>query len=157
MPVYQLRKEQKLNITIKEAWEFISNPANLQKITPPYMGFKIVTENLPEKIYPGLIIHYKVSPLLKIKTDWVTEITHVKENEYFVDEQREGPYKLWHHEHLLEEINSKVVMKDIITYKPPFGLLGAAANSLIIKKQLNDIFTFRENALETIFPAKNNS
>lgn len=95
-----------------------------------------------------MIITYKVSPLLGIKLNWVTEITHVKDKQYFVDEQRIGPYAMWHHEHKIEPIEGGVLMTDIITYQPPMGFLGVIANSLFIKKQLQDIFDYRIMALE---------
>ena len=99
MPVYQIFKKQKLPISVEEAWEFISSPNNLKTITPDYMGFDILTKDLPDKMYAGMIISYIVTPVLSIKTNWVTEITQVKELEYFVDEQRDGPYSIWHHQH----------------------------------------------------------
>jgi len=151
MPVYQLHKTQKLPVSIEEIWEFISSPKNLQKITPDYMGFKITTEHGSEKMFPGMIISYKVSPILNIPMTWVTEITHVKELEYFVDEQRVGPYQMWHHEHHLEKTADGVLMTDLITYQPPLGFLGAIANSLVIKKQLADIFDYRKIVLAEKF------
>ncbi len=115
------------------------------------MGF-VVTSNTPaEKMYPGMIITYKVSPLLGIKLNWMTEITHVKDYEYFVDEQRMGPYSLWHHQHKIEPIDGGVLMTDLVTYQPPMGILGALANSLIIKNQLQKIFDYRTVALEKRF------
>ena len=102
-------------------------------------------------MYPGMIITYKVSPLLGIKLNWMTEITNVKEYEYFVDEQRIGPYSLWHHQHKIEPIDGGVLMTDIVTYQPPFGFIGAIANSLIIKKRLQQIFDYRSIALEKRF------
>ena len=148
MPLYQFRKQQKVNTTIDELWDFISSPANLKEITPDYMGFDITSEELPKKMYPGMIISYKVSPLLGIKTTLVTEITQVRDKEYFVDEQRVGPYSIWHHQHLIESINNGVLMTDIVSYKPPFGFLGAIANSILIKSKLNEIFDYRTIALE---------
>jgi ligand-binding SRPBCC domain-containing protein len=151
MPVYQLIKKQKLPISIDEAWDFISSPKNLKVITPDYMGFDILTKDIPEKMYPGMIISYIVTPVLSIKTGWVTEITHVKDLEYFVDEQRVGPYSIWHHEHFIEEIEGGVLMTDILTYKPPFGIIGRIANSLFIKNKIDEIFTYRENKLNELF------
>jgi len=148
MPLYQFRKQQKVNTNIEDLWDFISSPANLKEITPDYMGFDIMSEALPEKMYPGMIIKYKVSPLLCIKTTWVTEITQVRDKQYFVDEQRVGPYTIWHHQHLLEPIENGVLMSDIVSYHPPFGLLGAIANSLMIKNKLNEIFDYRTAAIE---------
>jgi ligand-binding SRPBCC domain-containing protein len=151
MAFYQKFQEQKIPATIEEVWDFMSSPANLKEITPDYMGFDITSKDLPEKMYPGMIISYKVSPLLGIKTTWVTEITHVKDHEFFVDEQRVGPYTIWHHQHLLEPIEKGVLMKDIISYVPPFGFLGAIANSIVIKKKLNEIFEYRLKAVEEKF------
>ena len=130
---------------------FISSPANLKNITPEYMGFDIVSENLPEKMYPGMMIAYKVSPLLGIKMNWVTEITHVKEPEYFVDEQRVGPYRIWHHQHHIQKIDEGVLMTDIVDYLPPFGLIGRMVNALVIEKQLAGIFNFRTQKLVEVF------
>jgi len=151
MAVFQLKFEQLLSAGINEVWDFISNPANLKKITPEYMGFNIQSGQLPDKMYEGQIIIYKVSPLLKIPMTWVTEITHVKEKEYFVDEQLLGPYKLWHHEHFIEETENGVLMKDILTYSPPFGILGNIANRIIIENKINQIFDFRKKKLNEIF------
>lgn len=151
MGFYQLHKTQKIPVTIDEVWDFISSPANLKKITPEYMGFNITSKLISEKMYPGMIISYKVSPVLGIKMTWVTEITQVKEKEYFVDEQRVGPYSMWHHEHKIEPVEGGVLMTDIVSYKPPFGFLGSIANSILIKKQLKEIFDFRTVAMEKRF------
>ena len=151
MAVYSLIKEQMIPASIPEVWDFISAPKNLKKITPEYMGFDIVTKNLPEKMYPGIIIAYDVKPFLGIKMRWVTEITHVKELEYFVDEQRVGPYRLWHHQHHIKSIDGGVLMTDIVHYQPPFGFIGSIANKLVIKGQLKEIFDFRTNKIEEMF------
>jgi ligand-binding SRPBCC domain-containing protein len=147
MGFYQFKREIKINATIDDIWDFISSPKNLKEITPEYMGFDITSKDLPEKMYPGMIISYLVKPLLGLKTTWVTEITHVKDKAYFVDEQRVGPYTIWHHEHFIEPIENGVLMKDIVSYKPPLGFLGSIANSLLIKKKLNEIFTYRSQAI----------
>ncbi len=151
MGFYQLHKTQKIPAPVEKVWDFISSPANLKKITPAYMGFNIISKNLPEKMYPGMIISYKVSPVLGITTTWVTEITQVKELEYFVDEQRVGPYSMWHHEHRIEAIPGGVLMTDIVSYKPPFGVFGSIANEIMIKRKLKEIFDFRTKAVEEIF------
>ena len=148
---YQLHKEQKLNAKISDVWNFAVSPKNLQRITPDKMGFEITSENSEEKIYPGMIITYKVSPILNIKMNWVTEITQVKENKFFIDEQRLGPYKMWHHQHMFIDNDDHVLMKDIVTYIPPFGLLGDIANQLFIKRQLNEIFNYRFVEMNKIF------
>lgn len=151
MGFYQLRIAQKIPASVDEVWNFISSPANLIKITPHYMGFEIISELLPQKMYQGMIICYKVSPVPGIKINWVTEITHAKEKEYFVDEQRIGPYAMWHHEHRLESIDGGVLMTDVVSYKPPFFFLGSIANSIFIRAQLRKIFDYRKTAIEKIF------
>lgn len=151
MAFYQLIKTQKLPISKEEAWNFISSPNNLKEITPKSMGFLVTSKYNTEKMYAGMIISYIVKPILNIPTTWVTEITHVKELSYFVDEQRIGPYKMWHHQHKLETIENGVLMTDIVTYQPPLGLLGAIANTIFIKKQLNHIFRYRFQVLEEKF------
>ena len=145
MAFYQLVKEQKIPASINDVWDFISSPRNLKDITPDYMGFDITSRDLPEKMYPGMIITYKVSPVLGIKITWVTEITHVRDKEYFVDEQRIGPYDLWHHQHQIVPVNGGVSMTDIVTYRPTFGFLGKIAN------KLKEIFDYRETAIEKRF------
>jgi len=151
MPVYQLVKKLKLPISIEEAWDFIASPKNLKTITPDYMGFEILTEDLPNKIYAGMIISYIVKPIFSIKTNWVTEITHIKQLNYFVDEQRVGPYSIWHHQHKLEAIEGGILMTDIVSYKPPFGLFGKLANFLFIRNKINKIFEYRETKLIELF------
>ena len=151
MAFYQFIHEQLFHASVEEMWRFISAPKNLKEITPDYMGFEVTTPYLSEKMYAGMIISYKVSPVLNLKVDWVTEITHVKENEFFVDEQRIGPYKLWHHQHHLIQMQEGVLMRDIVTYQPPFGFLGALANKLLISKKLNEIFNYRKVVLEKKF------
>lgn len=151
MSFYQFRRTQKIPAGIDGIWDFISAPSNLKKITPAAMGFEITSLNADVDMYEGMIISYEVRPLLNIKTLWVTEITHVVPKTYFVDEQRIGPYKMWHHEHRLEEINGGVLMTDIVSYQPPMGFLGRIANTLIIQNKLNTIFDFRTQALDEIY------
>ena len=151
MGFYQFKKEQFFKQAVSELWDFISKPENLKIITPDYMGFDITSDGEQDEMYEGMIIAYKVSPLLGIKTTWVTEITHVKHQEYFVDEQRVGPYKLWHHQHILKEMEDGTLMTDIISYQPPFGILGNIANKIIIKQKLNEIFDYRREVLTELF------
>jgi ligand-binding SRPBCC domain-containing protein len=151
MGFYQFKRSQKIPATIDEVWDFISSPANLKEITPDYMGFDITSEDLPEKMYPGMIISYIVKPLLGIPTTWVTEITKVTDKAYFIDEQRVGPYKLWHHQHFIEPIEGGVLMRDIVSYQPPFGILGSIMNSLVIRKKLKEIFDYRVQAVNKRF------
>lgn len=151
MSHFQIIQTQKIPASLEAVWDFISSPENLKKITPEYMGFNITSKSGEGKMYPGMIIAYKVSPILNLPLTWVTEITHVKELEFFVDEQRIGPYKIWHHQHKISAIDHGVLMTDIVTYQPPFGILGNIANSLFIKKQLKEIFDFRTLAVEKEF------
>lgn len=151
MGFYQFKQTQKIQGNIDDVWNFISSPANLKKITPDYMGFDITSGDLPGKMYAGMIICYKVSPLLGIKMNWLTEITQVEEKRFFIDEQRVGPYKIWHHQHHIEPTEGGVLMTDIVTYQPPMGFLGSIANTLIIRNKLNEIFDYRRNVLNEIF------
>ena len=149
--IHQLKTEQFLNSNIDHVWDFMSSPRNLKKITPPYMGFDITSTDLPDKMYAGMIITYKVSPILSIPTNWVTEITHVSEKKFFIDEQRVGPYTMWHHQHFFKKHKNGVLMNDIITYKAPLGPLGVLANYLFISKKLKSIFEYRYKTLNKIF------
>jgi len=148
--MYRLSAKQAFPISRNTAWEFLSNPANLSKITPPEMGFEILS-GADRPMFPGQIIQYKVRPFPGFSTRWVTEITHVKEGSYFVDEQRFGPYSLWHHKHFINEVDGGIEMEDIIDYKLPLGILGKLAQPLIVKKQLVSIFKYREEQLISRF------
>jgi len=150
MKIFTLKAIQTLPISIDEAWEFFSNPNNLSVITPDWLNFKI-TSKLPDKMYAGMIITYKVHPLLGIPINWVTEITHVKEPFYFVDEQRFGPYKLWHHQHHFKETDKGVEMTDIVNYALPFDPLSRPINSLVVQNRVREIFQFREKKLAEMF------
>ena len=150
MIIYRLETIQNLPISQSEAWDFLSDPKNLKRITPDYMGFKIVS-GAAERMFAGQIIQYVVTPLLNIPTTWVTEITHVEEGNYFVDEQRFGPYDLWHHKHFIKPIEKGVEMIDIVDYKIPFGVLGRIAHPLIVAPKLKEIFEYRKKALIELF------
>jgi ligand-binding SRPBCC domain-containing protein len=150
MKIFKLKYSQKLPINLNEAWDFLSSPNNLELITPKSMDFNI-TDWDRKKAYPGQIIRYTVKPILGIKINWVTEITHVRGKEYFVDEQRFGPYTFWHHKHFIKEIEGGVIMEDVIHYKPPFGLIGVLLNFLFINSKLNSIFKHRELELIKTF------
>jgi len=134
-----------------EAWDFFSSPANLQKITPEKLGFKIVSKHHGEKMYAGQIIEYYVKPLFGIPLYWMTEITHVADKKYFIDEQRFGPYSMWHHQHHFKETPDGVEMTDIVHYKLPFGILGELAHTLFVKKQLQGIFDYRFKVVEDLW------
>lgn len=150
MKIYTLHKKQNLPISKEQAWDFLSDPKNLKTITPDYMGFNIMS-GADRPMFAGQIIQYIVTPVLGIKTKWVTEITHVVDKEYFVDEQRFGPYALWHHKHFIREIDGGVEMEDVIDYKLPLGILGQFVHPFLVKPKLEEIFSYRTKKLEELF------
>lgn len=153
--IYSLKKEQHLPVSLAEAWDFFSSPANLAEITPKHLDFKIISLHHGEKMYAGQIIEYTVNPFLGIPLYWMTEITHVQDQKYFIDEQRYGPYSLWHHQHHFKETDIGVEMTDIVHYKLPLWFLGDIANSLFVKRQLDKIFEYRFNKAEELFGTVN--
>lgn len=150
MAVHTYKTKQNIPASISEVWEFFSTPSNLQVITPPELDFNIISES-EEGIYAGQIIEYTVKPLLGISVYWMTEITHVEVNKYFVDEQRYGPYSMWHHKHYFKEIEGGTEMTDVVHYKVPFLFIGDLANKIIIKDKLKVIFDFRHKAVQKRF------
>ena len=153
MKIYQLKAKQKLAIPLEDAWNFFSDPRNLPKITPTWLNLKI-TSDLPDKMYEGMIITYKVYPFAGIPSNWVTEITQLKEKKFFIDEQRFGPYKFWHHQHHFKEVNDGIEMEDIISYALPLDPFSRPINSLFVGKKVEEIFKFREQVLNTLFQNK---
>lgn len=152
MKIYTLEHRQFIPISLDEAWDFFSDPHNLPLITPKWLNFKI-TSAAPKRMYPGMIITYLVHPLLGIPQRWVTEITHVSEPNYFVDEQRSGPYKFWHHQHHFEAAEGGIIMRDIVSYALPFGFIGGIANRLFVAAKVRSIFDFRSQVIEGSFIA----
>lgn len=152
MKVYHLHRQHTLPIALTEAWDFFSSPHNLAKITPKEMGFKVLSTSR-EKMYPGQIIQYTVQIFPLVAVRWVTEITHVQEPSYFVDEQRFGPYAFWHHQHRFAEVNGGVEMTDDVHYAIPFGLVGRLANSLFVENKLQSIFDYRTKIVASQFSA----
>lgn len=148
--LYAIHTTQKLPISLQEAWDFIANPKNLGVITPDTMGFKTLSGD-DRKMFAGQIIEYTITPLFGLKMSWVTEITHVQDKAFFVDEQRFGPYAFWHHKHFLKEIPGGVEMEDIVHYKVPMGFLGKLAHPLLVKPKLKEIFDFRQKKLVELF------
>ncbi len=149
--MHVLKQKTLLPISLDEAWEFFGNPSNLKKITPRYMGFDITSKQLKEQMYEGMIITYKVRPFFNIPMPWMTEITHVRHKEFFVDEQRVGPYKVWHHQHHFKEIQGGVEMLDIIDYVIPFGFLGRWLEPFLVRPRLKQIFGFRSAKMKELF------
>lgn len=149
--IYTLTSEQILPISLEKSWDFFTIPTNLDKITPKEMDFKI-TNNPPSKTYKGQIITYKIGILPLIKSNWITEITHLEDLQFFVDEQRFGPYAMWHHEHHFEEIEAgKVKMTDIVNFKMPFGIFGDLFGGALVKNKVRFIFESRFTILEKYF------
>ncbi len=151
MAAHSIKTVQKIPVSLDEAWAFFSNPANLQAITPEGMGFTIISRYHGDVMYAGQLIEYKVRPVAGIPIYWMTEITQVKDRAYFIDEQRFGPYSLWHHQHHFKEIPGGVEMTDIVHYKNPLGILGRIANTLFVKQKLNSIFDYRYKKVEEMF------
>jgi ligand-binding SRPBCC domain-containing protein len=151
MKIYTLKRSQFLPLSLNEAWKFFSTPRNLAKITPTHMGFKILYMSGGEEAYAGQIIRYHVNVLPGIKMQWVTEITHVKEPFHFIDEQRFGPYALWHHQHHFKEVAGGVEMIDEVNYAIPFGIVGRLAHWLFVGREVNRIFDHRFTALNEYF------
>lgn len=152
MKIYTLNRVQILPIPIEQAWDFFTSPHNLSKITPSSLNFKVLSKN-EGPIHPGMIIRYKVTPVLGIPLNWVTEITHVEKQHLFVDEQRFGPYAFWHHLHKFREVREGVEMEDLVHYALPLGPLGGIVHSLLVKKKVSEIFDFRAIILKEIFGA----
>ena len=150
MKIYTIHAKQNIPISKEKAWEFLCDPNNLKVITPDYMGFHILS-GADRPMFAGQVIQYIVTPIARLKTKWVTEITHVKEGSYFVDEQRFGPYSLWHHKHFIKEIDGGVEMEDIVDYKVPFGFIGQLFHPLLVKPKLKEIFEYRRLKLIELF------
>lgn len=152
MKSYHLTFKQKLPIPIKETWDFFSSPMNLARITPKEMSFRVISDiNHLGEMYPGMIITYKISPLAGINLDWMTEITQIRKEEYFIDEQRFGPYKFWHHQHHFKAIEGGTEMTDILTYGLPMGIMGRIANKIFVADKLQQIFNFRKERVIELF------
>ena len=153
MKLHQVKRTQFIDRPVEEVWDFFSNPRNLREITPESMDFQIRSE-LPEEIYAGMIIEYQVRPIANIPMTWVTEITQVEKPYFFIDEQREGPYAFWHHQHHFKSVNGGTEVTDLVHYKVPLGFLGRIFQPIFVEPQLNAIFKYRNEALEKLLPKK---
>ncbi len=152
MTIYTFKFRQKLAADLDEAWDFFSSPFNLAKITPS-LDFVITSDfSSEQKMYPGILISYTVAPLFGIKMNWLTEITHIEEKNYFIDEQRFGPFALWHHQHHFKEVTGGILMEDILSYAIPYGVIGKIANKIMVRNKVLEIFTIREMKIREIFP-----
>lgn len=153
MKLHTLRTALTLPVDLQTAWDFFSDASNLPRITPPWMGFQVASP-LPERMHPGMIATYRVRIAPGVRVGWVTEITHVREPHLFVDEQRFGPYRFWHHQHHFREAGDGTEVRDIVHYAAPFGPLGRVANRIRVAAQVREIFDFREAELHRIFPPR---
>jgi len=151
MSVHSFKAVQYIPLSLQDAWAFFSSPANLQKITPPDVHFTVISSFHGDSIYPGQIIEYKIRPFWMIEWYWMTEITHVEPGRYFADEQRYGPYSLWHHQHHFKEVPGGVEMTDIVHYKIPGWWLGELLARRLVEKKLQQIFAFRFKTIEEQF------
>lgn len=152
MKPYHLTFKQSFPISLAEAWSFFSSPQNLTEITPKDMTFKVTSAiEAGQQMYPGMIITYKVAPIMGINLNWMTEITQVAHEQYFIDEQRFGPFKFWHHQHHFKAIANGVEMTDILTYGLPLGILGQMAHGLFVANKLKQIFKFRAEKTKALF------
>jgi ligand-binding SRPBCC domain-containing protein len=151
MRLHRLHRTQELPLRLEDAWRFFSDPRNLGQITPPSLGFRMTSPDLLPEIHAGMIITYRISPLPLVSLDWVTEITQARRPHFFIDEQRFGPYRFWHHQHHFEETENGVLCTDLVHYALPFGPLGRVAHALTVRRQLRQIFAYRREALNTLF------
>lgn len=151
MKIYKKEWKQFVPRPMDEVWHFFSRPENLDAITPEDMKFNIISDIANMPMYEGMLIQYKVSPMLNITLDWTTEITHIKDREYFIDEQRFGPYALWHHQHHFKEQDGGVMMTDLLHYAIGFGPIGRIANAIFVEKRIEEIFDYRKIACDKLF------
>jgi len=151
--MHKLKQEQFLPISLETAWEFFATPKNLNEVTPDDLVFE-VTSDLPDKMYEGLIITYRIKPMLNIPIHWCTEITHIKAQQFFVDEQRKGPYNIWHHEHHFKAVEGGVLMTDLLHYDIGKSIFGWIAGKLFVHQKVKDIFKYRYKTLEAYFARK---
>ncbi|MBI9053901.1 MAG: SRPBCC family protein [Bacteroidales bacterium] len=149
--MYSIKRSQKIPLNLTKAWNFFSKPENLKLITPKDLSFKILFRSDAGEMYPGMIVSYTISPLFHITLKWTTEITQVKENKYFIDNQINGPYKIWHHEHHFKETENGIEMRDILFYEMPLGFIGRFLHKIFIRKKIEEIFSYRANKIKELF------
>ena len=157
METYFYKTEQFLPISINKAWDFFSDAENLAVITPPSLGFKILTKIKDTEIYEGMLIEYKVRPLFNISLNWKTEIEKVHKPYSFTDKQLKGPYHLWEHTHQFFEKENGILMKDRVKYQMPYGVIGELAHSILVRYKIEDIFAYRKQVLKQIFNSNGNN
>lgn len=155
MKIYHLRQKQFLPVSLQDAWDFFSNPRNLDEITPPRLQFRIVNVSEDRGVYAGQFIRYNIRLLPYVWVGWLTEITAARDREYFIDDQRSGPYALWQHRHAFREVPGGVEMSDEVTYALPFGFLGEWVHRIFVRRELDSIFAYRRTVLEKKFSKEN--
>ncbi|MGC1243343.1 MAG: SRPBCC family protein [Chryseosolibacter sp.] len=155
MKIYHIKQVQFLPASLDQAWSFFADPGNLNEITPPGLQFSIQFISRKEQIYPGQLIGYRIRILPLIWVTWLTEITAVKAGEYFIDDQRNGPYALWHHQHHFREVPGGVEITDEVNYAIPLGWLGQIVHRLFVGPQLQRIFAYRRRILNERFRMEN--
>lgn len=151
-PVQRLEYDQDLPLTLEQAWDFFSRPENLASITPPELAFEVISP-LPQRMYAGMIVSYRIQPFPGVVVPWTTEITHVREPFFFVDEQRTGPYRFWHHQHQFVPVGQGVRMTDLVHYQVGWGVAGHWIAGAMVRRRLEAIFTFRRQRLGEMFAA----
>jgi ligand-binding SRPBCC domain-containing protein len=150
--IYQKKWESTVPAPLDQVWDFFSRPDNLARITPEKMGFEMLTDLDGRQMYPGMFVKHRVRPIAGIPLLWTSEITHIREGQYFIDEQRSGPYALWHHEHHFEADGTQAtIMKDILHYAMPFGVVGRIAHILFVERMIAQIFSHRETVIHDLF------
>ena len=150
MRIHRFTATQFLPVDLETAWRFFSDPRNLQLITPPWLNL-VPTSEVPGEMHPGLVVTYQVKPALGIPVGWVTEITHVVDRQLFVDEQRSGPYRFWHHQHHFREVPGGTEASDILHYALPFGTAGDLLGARLVRRRVGEIFEYRRGALVARF------
>ena len=149
--IHHLKSIQNLPVSLEKAWKFFSDPHNLLTLTPPFLNLKMTNELFGDEVYAGQVMMYTVKPVFGIPVAWMTEITHVERHKFFVDEQRKGPYQLWHHQHHFKSIEAGVEMTDLVHYRLPFSFLGDVAHTITVKNKLKEIFTYRYFKINELF------
>jgi ligand-binding SRPBCC domain-containing protein len=150
MKLYTLERSQVICASLTDVWQFFSDPHNLARLTPPELNL-VVPADTPHEVRPGMIITYRIRALAGIPATWVTEITQVIDNQLFIDEQRFGPYRFWHHQHHFIETNEGIEVRDIVHYSVPFGPLGKLVHAMVVKARLKKIFEYRVDAIRSEF------
>lgn len=150
MRLYRILSRQQLPTTLEQAWDFCSTPRNLPAITPEWLHFT-VTSDVPDRMYPGLAMTYSITPVPFWRVEWLTVITAIDEGRNFVDEQRTGPYRLWHHEHRFEPVDGGVEMRDVVHYALPLDPLSRPLHDYLVRRQLQDVFEYRFRSLARLF------